>query len=205
MAVLVRTVDRRVADSARVLAGLAGLALAVALRVHVAGDAGSRSARAGLVFALLLVCLAAGTARREAALAEVTARRTASICGAGLLGAAVLCIPAAWRHLAFGASSISGAGFWPWAAVVAVVAVAEESLLRGSLYRAIEVRCGTVAAVGLTSVAFALLHVPVYGWGVLPLDLAVGVWLGALRAVTGSVAVPAAAHALADLAGWWLR
>ena len=37
------------------------------------------------------------------------------------------------------------------------------------------------------------------------LDLAVGVWLGALRAVSGSVAVPAIAHTLADLAGWWLR
>lgn len=205
MTVLVRTGVRRAADSARVIVGLGGLALAVAARVGVAGDAGSRSARAGLVFALLLVCLAAVTARRDAALFEVTPRRLLTIVGAGAFGAAVLCIPAAWRHFLFGAASISGAGFWPWAAVVAVVAVAEESLLRGSLYRAVDVRYGAAAAIGVSSVAFALLHVPVYGWDVLPLDLAVGVWLGALRAVTGSVAVPAAAHALADLAGWWLR
>ena len=50
-----------------------------------------------------------------------------------------------------------------------------------------------------------LLHVPLYGWGSLPLDLAVGVFLGVLRALTGSLAAPAAAHVLADLAGWWLR
>jgi hypothetical protein len=45
----------------------------------------------------------------------------------------------------------------------------------------------------------------VYGWAVVPLDIAVGVWLGTLRAVTGTVAAPAIAHSLADLAGWWLR
>ena len=192
-------------DAARIAVGVLGLAAAVAVRVHVAGVDGSRSARAGLAFALLLVCLAALTASGGAALADLRARRLARLAGAGAFGAAVLCVPALARHLAFAGAAVSGAGFWPWAAVVVVVAVAEESLLRGSLYRAVDARAGTVAAIAVTSAAFALLHVPVYGWDVLPLDLAVGVWLGALRAVTGSVAVPAAAHALADLAGWWLR
>ena len=77
--------------------------------------------------------------------------------------------------------------------------------MRGSLYRAVDQRAGAVAAIALTSVAFALLHVPLYGWAVVPLDLAVGVWLGVLRAVTGSAVAPAVAHSLADLAGWWLR
>ena len=56
----------------------------------------------------------------------------------------------------------------------------------------------------VTSVAFALMHVPVYGWHVVPLDLAVGVVLGGLRLATRSVAAPAAAHAVADLATWWI-
>jgi membrane protease YdiL (CAAX protease family) len=205
MAVLDRTSFRAGGNGLRVLVGLAGLAVAVAVRVDVAGVAGSHSARAGLLFALLLVCLAALTARPEAALAEVSVRRAGLLAAAGILGALVLCVPATWRHVAFGAGAVSGAGFSSWAAVVVIVAVAEESLLRGSLYRVLDIRYGAAVAIGATSVAFALLHVPVYGWDVLPLDLAVGVWLGALRAVTGSVAVPAVAHALADLAGWWLR
>ena len=77
--------------------------------------------------------------------------------------------------------------------------------MRGSLYAAVEQRAGAAAAIAVASVAFGLLHAPVYGWAVVPLDVAVGVWLGVLRAVTGSVAAPAVAHALADLAGWWLR
>ena len=205
MAVLARTPPGRLGDAARVAGALAGLAAAVGVRVAVAGDLGSRSARAGLVFALLLTCLAAATARPEAALADLRARRLAVLAGCGVLGAAVLCVPAAWRHVATGGGAVTATGFGSWAVVVVIVAVAEEGLLRGSLFRALDARCGPVAAIAVTSVAFALLHVPVYGWTVLPLDLAVGVWLGALRAVTGSVAVPAVAHALADLAGWWLR
>jgi hypothetical protein len=47
--------------------------------------------------------------------------------------------------------------------------------------------------------------VPLYGWHVLPLDLAVGVVLGMLRASTGTVATPTVAHLIADYAGWFLR
>lgn len=85
------------------------------------------------------------------------------------------------------------------------VTVAEEVLLRGALFDAARAWRGPRAALGLSSVAFALFHVPVYGWRVLPLDLAVGCCLGALRLATGSVTASAAAHTLADLAGWWLR
>jgi membrane protease YdiL (CAAX protease family) len=82
--------------------------------------------------------------------------------------------------------------------------VAEEVLLRGVLFAEIGEALGTAAAVVLTAIAFALLHVPLYGPGVLPLDLAVGLWLGTLRVVSGSVTAPAAAHTLADIAAWWL-
>jgi membrane protease YdiL (CAAX protease family) len=53
-------------------------------------------------------------------------------------------------------------------------------------------------------VVFALMHVPLYGWHVVPLDLAVGLALGGLRVATRGVAAPAVAHAVADLATWWL-
>ena len=43
-----------------------------------------------------------------------------------------------------------------------------------------------------------------YGWHVVPLDLAVGVWLAGLRLLSGGVAAPAMAHGLADIATWWL-
>ena len=56
----------------------------------------------------------------------------------------------------------------------------------------------------LPTVAFALLHVPLYGWHVVPLDLAVGLVFAGLRLATGSAAAPAVAHSVADLATWWL-
>ncbi len=83
-----------------------------------------------------------------------------------------LCVPAALRH----ADGVLPAGNWsgyaPWALGVVAVAVAEEALLRGSLYAAIEQRAGAVAAIGATACAFAAVHVPLYGWSAVPLDLA---------------------------------
>jgi hypothetical protein len=45
-------------------------------------------------------------------------------------------------------------------------------------------------------------HVPLYGWRALPLDLGAGLWLGGLRVLSGGVAAPAVAHALADRGAW---
>jgi membrane protease YdiL (CAAX protease family) len=92
-----------------------------------------------------------------------------------------------------------------WAAVVTLVAVAEELLLRGALYEALLRWRGQYTAIAVTAIAFAALHIPLYGWAVVPLDLAVGLFLGVLRTVAGSVTAPAVTHTLADLAGWWLR
>jgi membrane protease YdiL (CAAX protease family) len=64
---------------------------------------------------------------------------------------------------------------------------------------------GDGVAIAGAAAAFALLHVPLYGWRALPLDLAVGVVLGLLRRRAGSATAPAIAHAAADLAGWFLR
>lgn len=180
--------------------GLVGLAAAVALRVQLAGPAGARSEVAAIWFAVALGVVALMT--QQSAVPAIRVKRGVL---AGLVGAAVLCVPAAIRHAALGGVVAPSDGYARWAVFVVIVAVAEEALLRGSLFRAIDQRAGGAAAIAITSVAFGLLHAPVYGWGVVPLDIAVGVWLGTLRAVTGTVAAPAVAHAVADLAGWWLR
>jgi membrane protease YdiL (CAAX protease family) len=183
----------------RIVVGLSGLALAVAARLAAAGVDGARSVTAGLIFGVLVAAVAVVTRARSAA------APLARSVGFGLLGALVLCVPAALRHADGAVAALPLDSYPTWAFGVVAVAVAEEALLRGSLFTALQQKAGTAAAVGVTAVAFALLHVPLYGAGVLPLDLAVGVWLGALRAVSGSVVAPAIAHSLADLAGWWLR
>jgi membrane protease YdiL (CAAX protease family) len=60
------------------------------------------------------------------------------------------------------------------------------------------------AAVLATSLLFALIHVPLYGWHVVPLDFGVGVFLAGLRLASGSVTAPVIAHVVADLATWWV-
>lgn len=188
---------------------LLGLCLAVALRVQVAGSAGAQSELAAAWFAAALGLVALATQADAVALATqadaVPSRRTPRAAAVGLVGAIVLCIPAVIRHAVLGGVLPATDGYPRWAAFVVLVAVAEEALLRGSLFRAVEQRAGVGVAIAVTSIAFGLLHAPVYGWAVVPLDIAVGVWLGALRAVTGTVTAPAVAHTVADLAGWWLR
>jgi len=183
------------------LAGLlaAGLALAPGLRMAIAGGEGTQSAVAGLAFAGALGALVMASLWRP----PVPQLRDALV---GIAGGSVLVLPA----LYFRATTLVPVlGFPPssfptWVVVVGTVALAEEMLLRGALFAALAASSGVTAAVSVTSVVFALLHVPLYGWGALPLDLAVGIWLGGLRAVTGSVTAPAVAHLLADVAAWWL-
>ncbi|HKQ17360.1 MAG TPA: CPBP family intramembrane glutamic endopeptidase [Solirubrobacterales bacterium] len=96
------------------------------------------------------------------------------------------------------------APFVPWALITIVVASAEEGVLRGALFDRISRLAGLVPVIAVTTVAFALMHVPLYGWHVVPLDLAVGLVLAGLRLGTRGLVAPAAAHAVADLATWWL-
>jgi len=179
----------------------AGLAAAVALRVEVAGNTGSASAPAGVLFGAVLLGVALIGGWRPA---RPSWRTVAAGAGGALV---LLAVPLAMRIAAppvFRLGSPAG-GFPLWAAVVTLVAVAEEVLLRGALMGVLRRRTTPELAVGVAAVAFALLHVPVYGWVALPLDLAVGVWLGGLRLATGGAGAPAIAHTVADLATWWLR
>jgi membrane protease YdiL (CAAX protease family) len=77
-------------------------------------------------------------------------------------------------------------------------AVAEEAFFRGALYGRLAPRGAAVAVVG-SAVAFALIHVPLYGWALLPVDLGAGLVLSWQRWASGTWAVPAATHAFADV------
>ena len=176
------------------LALMAAFAAAVVVRVAVAGPAGAESLPAGLLFAAILFALAA--------VAKVRWHLSVHAARLGVVGVVVLVLPVLVTHGVgghFGASS-----YVSWAPATVVVATAEEAFLRGALYDAVARARGVDAAVVIGAVAFAALHVPLYGWHVLPLDLAVGLLLGALRVVSGTWTAPAIAHAGADLVGWWL-
>lgn len=177
---------------------LAGFALAVWLRVLVGGFGVAQSPVAGLVFAACLIGMAYAYGTRP-----VVSRRAVL---AGVLGGLGLCVPAVvvriW-HGSAGPETLQG--YAGWVVVVVIVAVAEEYFLRGALFDAVNKWQGEIGAVVAPAVAFAVLHVPLYGWHVLPLDFAVGLALGALRLVAGTWTAPAIAHSLADLLAWWLR
>jgi membrane protease YdiL (CAAX protease family) len=83
-----------------------------------------------------------------------------------------------------------------------LAAVAEAAWFRRYCYGVFE-HAGPVFAVGASAVLFALVHVAIYGWWVVPLDLAAGVVLGWQRAATGSWTVPAITHACANVLVLW--
>jgi membrane protease YdiL (CAAX protease family) len=176
---------------------MVGVAAALLLRVAVAGPALSASLPAGAGFAGALLAVGAAAGWRPAP----PAWRGALL---GVAGAAVLLAGPLLRGGPLQARAPSGFLLWEWVPVVVAVGLAEEVALRGVLYSALREAGGDVAAIGVAALAFGLLHVPLYGWGALPLDLAVGVWLGVLRMVSGGVLAPATAHVLADLATAWV-
>ena len=93
--------------------------------------------------------------------------------------------------------------FWSWAAIAALVAALEETAIRGALYRSWLAEAGPVAAIVAGAVVFALIHLPRYGFAAMPLDLAVGLVLGGLRALTGRVLPCVVAHMIADWGAWF--
>jgi hypothetical protein len=79
-----------------------------------------------------------------------------------------------------------------------LAAVAEEALFRRVAYARLRPYGVAVAVVG-SAVMFGLLHVPLYGVAVLPVDLGVGLLLSWQRWASGTWAVPAATHVAANL------
>jgi membrane protease YdiL (CAAX protease family) len=79
-----------------------------------------------------------------------------------------------------------------------VAAVAEEVFFRRLVYGWLERWSVALAVVG-SAAAFALIHLPVYGPGVLPLDFAAGLIFAWQRQATGGWTAPAASHVFANL------
>jgi membrane protease YdiL (CAAX protease family) len=94
-------------------------------------------------------------------------------------------------------------GFWSWAALAALIATLEEITIRGALFRRWSNEAGPVAAIAVGAAVFALIHLPRYGLAAMPLDAAVGLALGGLRALTGRVLPCAVAHTIADWGAWF--
>ncbi len=118
---------------------------------------------------------------------------------AGLMVGAILLAP-----VVTGSLSARGLGaFWSWAAIAAVIATLEETSIRGVLYRRLAGEVGTVAAIVVGAAVFALIHLPRYGLAAMPLDAAVGLAFGGLRALTGRVFPCAVAHTIADWGAWF--
>ena len=118
---------------------------------------------------------------------------------AGLVVGAILLAPVVSGPL----STRPLGAFWPWAVIAALVATVEEVSIRGVLYRRLEGEAGTVAAIVVGAAVFALIHLPRYGVGAMPLDAAVGLALGGLRALTGRLWPCAVAHTVADWGAWF--
>ena len=91
---------------------------------------------------------------------------------------------------------------WPVAPLTiagnVLAAVAEELFFRRLTYGWL-LRGGVGVAVGGSAVAFAAVHVPVYGLAVLPIDVAAGLLFGWQRWATGGWSAPAVTHAAANL------
>jgi membrane protease YdiL (CAAX protease family) len=83
-------------------------------------------------------------------------------------------------------------------ALNALAAVAEEAFFRRYVYGVLAASFGPPVAVVASAVAFAAVHVTVWGWWVLPLDLAAGLILSWQRSATGRWSVPAVTHVLAN-------
>ena len=89
------------------------------------------------------------------------------------------------------------AGAWAITAS-ALAGVAEELFFRRLVYGWLQL-WGPAAAIGGSAVLFAAIHVPVYGFAVLPIDMAAGLLLGWQRWITGGWTASGVTHVMANL------
>jgi membrane protease YdiL (CAAX protease family) len=79
-----------------------------------------------------------------------------------------------------------------------LAAVAEEAWFR-RLWFGLLAPAGDGVAIAGSTILFAAVHVSIYGFWVLPLDLAAGLLFAWQRSTTGSWAAPAVTHVVANL------
>jgi membrane protease YdiL (CAAX protease family) len=188
----------RTADLAGVVGVSALLALAVALRWQIATRAALDGVGEGLVFGTMLL-LAAWVGGIGITRPSLTSLAAGALAGVALVG---LSLAAHWPSVPMQLGHAAPFGIWAVATVL--VATAEELVLHGALWNWAASMGGDAAALVLTALLFALMHVPVYGWSVVALDLGVGLFFGGLRLWFGGPSAPAIAHVVADLSTWWL-
>ena len=127
--------------------------------------------------------------------------RSTTAAGAGTVS---VLVAVALGVTAFGLGRLLGGGHSPAPVTARVLAlnslaaVAEEAFFRRFTF-AVLAPGGAAAAVGGSALLFAVVHVTVYGWWVLPIDLAAGLLLGWQRLATGRWWVPAMTHIAANV------
>jgi membrane protease YdiL (CAAX protease family) len=88
------------------------------------------------------------------------------------------------------------------AVAAAIVGIAEEAFFRRLVYGWL-LRWGAPAAVGLSALVFAIVHLRAHGVVALPLDLAAGLVFGWQRWACGRWEVPGLTHVAANLLQLW--
>lgn len=171
---------------------------ATALRSIAGGASPAASPGAALLFSAVLSAAALLTGLRPSRIPWAGV-------GLGIAGAAILVALSlvGLPRVVLGARAVAGSLAW-WVPLVTLVAASEELVLRGVLFDALRDRGGEAAAVAVTALLFAVIHLPLYGLGSLGLDVSVGVFLGCLRVISGNVTAPLVAHVLADVATGWI-
>jgi membrane protease YdiL (CAAX protease family) len=175
------------------------LVLAAALLRAILLPVGDLLSTAVFAVCLLAISLAEGMAPSLPSSAVGERLRVVPGIFAGVVVGLILLAPV----VTGGISARPLADFWSWAAIAAVIATLEEIAIRGALYQRWFEEAGPVAAIVAGAVVFALIHLPRYGLGAMPLDAAVGLALGGLRVVTGRVMPCAIAHTIADWGAWF--
>ena len=123
---------------------------------------------------------------------DITSRPVPAI-SAAVLGAAAVTATRFLAGPAFG--SVNMASAFP---LGIAAAIAEEAFFRRFLYSRLE-RAGGMIAVAVSALLFAAIHIPMYGWGAFPIDLAAGLLLSWQRWASGSWLAPASTHILANI------
>jgi membrane protease YdiL (CAAX protease family) len=191
------TRQRRLPDSLAATLLVLGVAAASAVRLLAGGSAAPASIPAALGFAAVMAALAWTAGVRPA-----PPRPVAVLWGLG--GAAVLVGGALLRTRGLVATPLSPWLLGAWMPATVLVAAGEEAVLRGALFTELRRTSGDTSALVGTTIVFGLIHLPLYGLGALPLDLAAGLLLGALRLRTRGVAAPLVAHVAADMVAPWI-
>lgn len=180
---------------ARIAAGVAVVAAGTGLlllrtRLAVLPDAGRVTLLALLYGGMLAAALAVPVVRDRAR------AKPALVLAAGL-GAVGLAALASGRPPA--------APFGAWVLPLSVLAaIAEEALFRRAAYGLLE-PLGAGAAVLLTALLFAAIHLPLYGVTAFPVDLGAGLLFGWQRYAAGTWTIPAGTHAAANVVAVILR